>query len=278
MSNATDTKRYLFSQLLAVAVLLAAGSSLGAEDASPGPLTNAHAHNDYDHPRPLLDALDHGFCSVEADVFLINGELLVGHDEDELSPQRTLKKLYLDPLQERVEQRGEIYPKHGPPLTLLVDIKSDGASTFAALHELFTEYSDMLSVVVDDQLERKAVSVVISGNRPEKEIAASNPRYVGIDGRLSDLERDTPGHLMPLVSDNWFRHFQWRGRGTMPEAEQKRLREIVTQAHEQGRRVRFWATPEDPKLWKELLEAGVDLIGTDDLGGLQEYLSSRSAE
>ena len=34
------------------------------------PLPNAHAHNDYEHKRPLFDALDHGFCSVEADVFL----------------------------------------------------------------------------------------------------------------------------------------------------------------------------------------------------------------
>ena len=33
-----------------------------------------HAHNDYLHSRPLLDALDQGFDSVEADVFLVNEE------------------------------------------------------------------------------------------------------------------------------------------------------------------------------------------------------------
>src|SRR5712692_10174041 len=43
------------------------------------PLKHAHAHNDYEHKRPLLDALDHGFCSVEADVFLDGDALLVGH-------------------------------------------------------------------------------------------------------------------------------------------------------------------------------------------------------
>ena len=32
------------------------------------PLTQAHAHNDYEHDRLLLDALEHGFTSVEADV------------------------------------------------------------------------------------------------------------------------------------------------------------------------------------------------------------------
>jgi hypothetical protein len=43
------------------------------------PLANAHAHNDYEHKRPLFDALDNGFTSVEADVFLVDGKLLVGH-------------------------------------------------------------------------------------------------------------------------------------------------------------------------------------------------------
>ena len=40
------------------------------------PLPPAHAHNDYEHRRPLQDALDRGFNSVEADVWLVDGELL----------------------------------------------------------------------------------------------------------------------------------------------------------------------------------------------------------
>src|SRR5437660_742306 len=68
----------------------------------PRPLRRAHAHNDYEHPRPLFDALDHRFGSVEADVFLVDGRLLVAHDPTELDPTRTLEALYLDPLAERV--------------------------------------------------------------------------------------------------------------------------------------------------------------------------------
>ena len=51
------------------------------------PLTNAHAHNDYEHTRPLFDALDQGFNSVEADVFLVDGKLLVGHTAFDLEAQ-----------------------------------------------------------------------------------------------------------------------------------------------------------------------------------------------
>ena len=36
---------------------------------------NAFSHNDYEHERPLFDALDLGFNCVEADLWLIAGEL-----------------------------------------------------------------------------------------------------------------------------------------------------------------------------------------------------------
>ena len=52
------------------------------------PLENAHAHNDYLHERPLFEALDLGFNSVEADIFLVDGQLLVGHSRDQLKPER----------------------------------------------------------------------------------------------------------------------------------------------------------------------------------------------
>ncbi|GAA2887392.1 hypothetical protein GCM10020220_092030 [Nonomuraea rubra] len=87
------------------------------------PLPRAHAHNDYEHERPLLDALDHGFTSVEADIYLVDGELRVGHDPEDLRPGRTLQSLYLDPLAQRV-RHGSVYPRSRQQLQLLVDIKN----------------------------------------------------------------------------------------------------------------------------------------------------------
>jgi hypothetical protein len=69
-------------------------------------LPQAHAHNDYEHQRPLLDALDHGFTGVEADIWLVNGKLLVAHEEAHIKPERTLEALYLDPLKKRVAENG----------------------------------------------------------------------------------------------------------------------------------------------------------------------------
>jgi len=237
------------------------------------PLPQAHAHNDYRHDRPLLDALDHGFCSVEADIFLVDGKLLVGHDRHELRPERTLAKLYLDPLRDRVRRNGGRVYRDGPLFTLLIDLKSDGQTTYVALSRLLAKYDDVFCSVRDGKVRRRAVMAVISGDRPQEMIAAENPRFAGIDGRLTDLDTDKPAHLMPLISDRWGSHFRWFGSGEMPQEERRKLHDAVANAHESGRRIRFCATPERESVWKELRAAGVDLINTDDLTGLQRFLS-----
>lgn len=68
----------------------------------------AHAHNDYEHERPLFDALERGFASVEADVFLSDDgqELYVAHDAVDIDPARTLDALYLQPLADWIDQHG----------------------------------------------------------------------------------------------------------------------------------------------------------------------------
>jgi Glycerophosphoryl diester phosphodiesterase family len=243
-----------------------------ARASSPAPLAQAHAHNDYLHTRPLLDALSHGFTSVEADIFLVDGKLLVAHTERELNPARTLEALYLDPLRQRIrENGGGVYA--GPaPFTLLVDIKSAGEPTYAALSKVLADYSDILSEVRDGKLKPKAVAVVISGNRPRATMAAQKLRYAGLDGRMSDLNSDLPPDLLPLVSDNWTLHFKWKGEGPISDAERAKLVDAVRKAHARGRRIRFWATPENSNVWRELRAAGVDMINTDDLAGLEKFL------
>src|SRR5687767_2847829 len=113
-----------------------------APAAEPVPLVGAHAHNDYEHPRPLLDALDRGFCSVEADVYLIEGRLLVAHDRKDVKPERTLEKLYLEPLRERVRRNGGRVFRNGPAVMLFVDLKSEAATTYATLHGVLERYAE----------------------------------------------------------------------------------------------------------------------------------------
>jgi hypothetical protein len=279
--------RVIRSQFVAPLVLTALASTTilayrakplcGEEKAAVAPLAQAHAHNDYLHERPLLDALDHGFTSVEADIFLVDGKLLVGHTARELKSERTLEKLYLDPLRARVRAGGgSVYPGGGP-FHLLIDLKSAAEPTYAALAKVLAEYADIISAVRDGKVEPKAVNVTISGNRPTRTLTLEKLRYAGLDGRLSDLDSNQPVHLLPIVSDSWAAHFKWKGAGPLGDAERKKLTDAVGKAHAHGRRIRFWATPESIAAWRELQSAGVDMINTDDLAGLEAFLRANPA-
>ncbi|HEU0040668.1 MAG TPA: phosphatidylinositol-specific phospholipase C/glycerophosphodiester phosphodiesterase family protein, partial [Verrucomicrobiae bacterium] len=240
------------------------------------PLIHAHAHNDYLHARPLLDALDHGFCSVEADIYLVEGKLLVAHDRDKVKPDRTLQSLYLDPLRERVRKNGgRVYP-NGPEFTLLIDLKSDWQRIYPVLRSVLTNYSDVLTTFRGDVKQTNAILAIISGSRDRAMFTGEATRYAAFDGELSDLDTNPSPNFAPWISVNWGSKFRWRGAGAIPAAELRQLRTMVGRAHEQGRRVRFWGAPDNPNFWQALLAAGVDLINTDDLAGLEKFFDDRN--
>ena len=244
------------------------------------PLQQAHAHNDYEHKRPLQDALDHGFTSVEADVWLVDGQLLVAHDRDQVVPGRTLESLYLSPLEARRRMNGGTeYPSWDGTFQLLIDVKSDAGPTWAAIDQVLREHPNLMTTITASDTHPGAVTAVISGNRDRAAMLAQPTRYAGYDGRLDDLSSGAPASFMPLVSDNWTKSFTWEGTGPMPAPEEQKLRDIVARAHQHGYRLRFWATPDQAgpardRLWSKLVEVGVDQINTDDLDGLQRFLSN----
>jgi hypothetical protein len=129
----------------------------------------------------------------------------------------------------------------------------------------------------DGQVVPDAVTAVISGNRDLALMQSQEVRYAGYDGRMPDLDSGLPASDLPLLSDNWTKHYSWLGVGQMPGAEHTRLHDIAEHAHEAGYRLRFWATPDAAvpsreELWTELLHADVDHINTDDLAGLEAFL------
>ncbi|WP_128377115.1 phosphatidylinositol-specific phospholipase C/glycerophosphodiester phosphodiesterase family protein [Streptomyces cavernae] len=248
----------------------------------PRPLWRAHAHNDYEHPRPLFDALDHRFGSVEADIFLVGGQLLVAHDPVDLDPRRTLESLYLKPLAARVKaNHGWVYRGQRRPLQLLIDIKTEGASTYLELDRQLLRYRNLFTTYEHGRMYPGAVTAVISGDRAARvPMEAQTVRRAFYDGRLADLGSAAPASFIPLISDNWTLNFTWQGVGAFPAAERAKLHDIVRRAHDRWQRVRFWATPDlagaaRDAVWGELLAAGVDHLNTDDLAGLEAFLDAR---
>ncbi len=241
------------------------------------PLTQLHAHNDYEHARPLMDALSHGICSVEADVFLVNGKLLVAHEMQNVKPEKTLEALYLIPLQNRVRtNRGYVYPVPSD-FTLLIDLKSDGLKTYAALEPVLEKYRQMLTEFTPSSTTKRAIRIIITGNVPRAFIMAEKNRLASIDGTLSDIDSSVSADIMPWISDDWLAKFNWFGVGELSAEKMFELRKMVVKAHLRGRQIRFWNTPNTINFWKTEREAGIDLLNVDDLQRAETFIRTEHA-
>ena len=82
-------------------------------------LPSGHSHNDYTRSRPLYEALEQGFLSLEIDVFLHKNRLVVSHVPLGLGFKKDLETLYLKPLQEIVAKNaGMVWPEDSTQLIL----------------------------------------------------------------------------------------------------------------------------------------------------------------
>ncbi len=237
------------------------------------PLPNAHAHNDYEHERPLLDALSHGFTSVEADIFLIKDELYVSHNKPLfLKNSSTLKELYLQPLDSIFKVNGgKILPGYNGSFYLMIDFKNDGEQTYAKLVEQLQPYKHLLKSKTQDG----PVTIFISGDRPLSSILNDPNNLVSLDGRPNDVGQGIPVSKMLVVSTSFKSLGFWNGNGEIPFDIQLKIRQLSDAAHEEGKKLRLWATPDNPEAWQILLNNGVDLLNTDNLPELKAFLLSK---
>ncbi|OCH95820.1 hypothetical protein OBBRIDRAFT_719943 [Obba rivulosa] len=250
-----------------------------------------HSHNDYWRNTPLLEALSLGVGSVEADVWLLNGTLFVGHELAALTPNRTLDLLYLQPL---LAVLNSVNPKdeftvnqttpNGPfdtasstPLQLLIDVKTDGVEALPFILHAFQPLREAgyLTTFANGTLTPSAVTVVGTGNSPLEQVKALEPRDYFFDAPLTQLTDPSLNTtwdptLSPLASTDYEPAVGWSGIGEISEAQRANITRFVGDAHARGIKARFWDTPGWPirareAVWTELLSDGADWLNADDL-------------
>ncbi|OFY86118.1 MAG: hypothetical protein A3F72_06605 [Bacteroidetes bacterium RIFCSPLOWO2_12_FULL_35_15] len=241
-------------------------------------LSNAHSHNDYKQKHPLTDALNNGFSSIEVDVFLKNNKLIVSHIYP-FFKKGTLETLYLKALQDStIKHQGPVYATNNLPIILLVDIKTDAAKTYLLLESTLEKYRSILTSYENGKIIQRSVTVIITGNKPLDEMKKEVIRFAFIDENLLNIENKNSSEIYLMASTKYSNLLKWNGKGKIPEQEKQKLLQFVSLAHQQGKKIRLWASPENKNVWKELLNCGVDYINTDKLKELHDFLISRKTE
>jgi alkaline phosphatase len=231
-------------------------------------VANAHSHNDYQQKKPFTTAFSAEFGSMETDIFLFHDSLYVGHEQADIQRHRSLKSLYLDSLDYYLEKRnGQPYPETGRHLQLLIELKTGAEPTLKRLVLELEKYPRII--------HSKNISIVITGNRPSLDTWNQYPYYICFDG---DASKQYPAALLPrlgMMSGDLEEFIEWNGLDQIREDQKQILRFVINYAHQQGKKIRFWDSPDFPQAWSQLIGLGIDWINTDHINQLKEYLEAK---
>ncbi|HEY9532979.1 MAG TPA: hypothetical protein VIQ77_00515 [Mucilaginibacter sp.] len=227
-----------------------------------------HSHNDYANNTPFYKAFNNGFNSIEADIFLVDGTLLVSHSDKYLEPERTLKGMYLDPVLYGLRKDTT------RSVCLLIDIKDDHRKT---LPELVKELKPLDAYLLSPKNPTGRLKILISGNRPVPAHYKDYPTTLWFDDDLIYPHTPAEWARVGQVSLNFEKWSKWKGQGPIAEADRKRLQKTVDSVHTHtGKLVRFWGAPDMPASWDTQINFGADIIGTDRIEQLARYLAQKS--
>lgn len=227
-------------------------------------IESGHSHNDYTHEHPLFDALGYGYKSIEIDVWLHDGKLVVSHEGTGLDSKKDIEELYLKPIQEQVKKNtGWVYAGDTTPTIFMVEFKSEPEAAYVKLKELIEKYKGLFC---DRNGHGGPIKLLITGNRPWKSLLRGTELYITADADISQSADKVPANIIERVSDPYTNHFTWKGSGEMPKGQRAKLDQLVKLAHDHSRQIRFYGAPQNENVWRTLLDAGVDWINADDLG------------
>jgi alkaline phosphatase len=246
-------KYYLASLLLSISLFLKAQPLI-------------HAHNDYQQPEPLMNALRNKAFSIEADIFMAGDSLLVAHDKKELPSAPSLMKLYLQPiiaLFNRHHGRASA-SKHYAPV-LMIDIKENGEAVIAQLIKQLALYPG----VFDRAVNPMAVQVVISGERGPVNKWAAYPSFIFFDGRPYEVYDSTTMQRVAFVSDAYANYT------AATDSSHSRLQALVNKVHGMGKLLRVWGSPDDPASWKQQQQSSIDIINTNEVGECRRFFNKQ---
>ncbi|KAF2825566.1 hypothetical protein CC86DRAFT_394511 [Ophiobolus disseminans] len=251
-------------------------------DVTPIP---CHSHNDYWRRVPLYDALRWGCTGVEADVWLFDKELFVGHSTNALTKDRTFRTMYVDPIVRMLDLKNtntsiatSTSSKNGifdtvpsQTLVLLVDFKNDGRDIFpyVSQHLEALREKNYLTYFDGKTTHGRAVTVVATGNAPFDMINANSTyRDIFFDAPLASMPdsdstsiqargggQGTVGTLPNSHFDStnsYYASVDFRRAigfvwwGTLSSKQLALVRGQIKGAHQRGLKARYWSTPKWP--------------------------------
>lgn len=258
-------KRIFF---VVLAWLMATSGLLVAQPRVYSSIENAHSHNDYLQNVPFYTAYSARCASIEADIFLVDGELYVAHKAKDINRNRKLRNLYLEPIKEQMALNGGSGYPDGKSFQLLIDLKTNYKETLKVLEQLLLEYRDCFDIKKNPQ----AVRIIISGSAPSPSEFSGYADFICFDGNPLLTYTPEQSSRVPMISIPFQKLTQWNGLGRMVESDYDKVKAVIDKVHAEGKTIRFWGCPDTKTTWNTFMKLGVDYLNTDQPMLLADFL------
>jgi len=229
-----------------------------------------HAHNDYQHRKPLTKALQCGFVSIEADIFYHKDQFKVAHTRSGIRKNKTLEKLYLQPLQALFEQNSSWILPDSAVLDLVIDLKQQwDEHALRALEKHLLSYEHLFVRTKDGQVQQAPIRVFVSGRAVRNLVIQDNPRLFFIEGTINDIGQYP--EVIVRVRGHFGTHFSKKKKHL--QANTEKLQQLTAQAHQNKQEIRLYAIGRSKKRWDWLANNGIDYLNVDRLSKFPKWLS-----
>lgn len=216
-----------------------------------------HGHNDYQKHPPLFRALNWSIPSVEADLYLHKGRLVVSHLSLFLHRKPTFEALYLKPL--ALLFAADQSSHYLPWLRLMIDIKSEPQATVDSLRSLLRRYPALTA------RQGQSLTIFLSGRARRTHLLPSDTLFWGLDDPIPALFN---GQLIP---DHWTRQASMSYREFKrlflkpysPSRRDSMVRELTAWFAARNIPVRLYGAGNRLRRWNRLVQWGFTVINVD---------------
>jgi len=268
------------------------------------PVLDAHNCYPYEglHSDRIDRALSTGFpVAIEQDIGYYKGQAVVTHTEKTTGQEPTLKAHFFERVRPIVEKAlKDDHRDRWPIIILHFDFKDLQPDTLHAVWDVLEEYEPWLATgdATSGAIDMKPI-LVLTEDSDEQEAVFNTGDKLRVFG--SAHTKDLTAHA---TSYRRWLNYSWHEvepegqpkAGAWTEAKNARLKALVDNAHKLGYWIRFYTldgyTPDENQgwfeqynfgshaaveaRWKAAVEAGVDLIATDQYESMATWLKTHS--
>jgi len=228
--------------------------------------------------KDIYSTFTQGVVNYEAQIMYIYGEVYVTSQMPDSATHKlpTLRSSYLMPIYSQYKKNGgKVHENYEGEMYLFLNVKFDIKKTYQKIWEQLSPYNELLTYRIGPQWHDGKLRIIFTGNAPMKTLQQERVSFAGVQGTVSDLEKNYDSKMMPIIGVDFNNDFSWNGIGKMPFDEFMKFKDIISKSHAQGKKVRVFNCPDEENVWDVLVKSGVDLINSTNAIRFNTFVSQQ---